>query len=375
VFGQTINKPKVAVMNFDVVGMDPSASILLTDRFRAELYKTNRYEVMERAKMEELLKEQAFQISGACNSNECVIQVGKILGTTQMVAGSVGQIGQMYSISVRIVDVETGRILGNETEDCMCPVEKVMTESMKNIARKLVGLEPDQGTQQQINSKAPVVTNERVNRTDECIDIEGNVYETVKIGNQVWMAENLSVTHYRTGEPVLEVTDNGQWMSMKNGAYSNYINDMSSVTVCGRLYNWFAVIDKRNIAPIGWHIPTDEEWKQLEIYLGMSNSDVDGAAEQRGTNEGGKLKAVGTRQWHSPNVNASDESGFAGLPCGYRGMYDGTINNIGISAHCWSSTQSDEDTAWSRALYYDRAFINRRPVHKASGLSVRCVKD
>ena len=207
-------------------------------------------------------------------------------------------------------------------------------------------------------------------------DIDGNVYKTVKIGTQWWMAENLKVTHYRNGDPIPNVTDSIEWSGLSSGAYCEYDNDANNVTTYGRLYNWLAIADSRNIAPVGWHVPTDEEWKQLEMYLGMSQADAD-TVGWRGTTEGGKLKDSGTTSWISPNTGATNESGFTALPAGSRIYQDGHFVDIGYLAIFWSSTEYDSNYSWFRALVYEYSNICR--LHyidsKLSGLSIRCVKD
>lgn len=204
-------------------------------------------------------------------------------------------------------------------------------------------------------------------------DIDGNVYQTVTIGTQVWMAENLKVTHYRNGDQIPNVTDNVTWEGLSTGAYGDYDNSVDSAAVYGRLYNWYAVSDGRGIAPTGWHVPTDQEWKQLEMQLGMSQTDADGV-NYRGTNEGGKLKETGTSHWQSPNTGATNESGFAALPGGYRVIY-GDYLNMGSIGFFWSSTQYSTNVAWYRSLDYDNAVIYRSDYTMKGGFSVRCVKD
>jgi uncharacterized protein (TIGR02145 family) len=193
-------------------------------------------------------------------------------------------------------------------------------------------------------------------------DIDGNTYATVKIGDQWWMAENLKVTHYRNGEIIPNVTDNSTWAGLTTGAYCEYNNDIANVAVYGRLYNWYAVDDNRDIAPAGWHVPTDAEWQILVDYLGG-----DAAA-------GGKMKDTGTVYWVIPNTGATNESGFTGLPGGIRDAsgYYGSREHI---ASFWSSTGIDNGNAWSRHLNYYDATIYRNSRDKVSGLSVRCVKD
>jgi len=204
-------------------------------------------------------------------------------------------------------------------------------------------------------------------------DIDGNVYQTVTIGTQEWMAENLKVTHYRNGDPIPHVTDAATWEGLTSGAYCEYDNDGGNVATYGRLYNWYAVDDSRNIAPEGWHVPTDEEWKQLEMYLGMSQSEADDAG-WRGTDEGGKLKESGTTHWASPNTGATNESGFTALPGGYR-FGSGYFDGMGYLAGFWSSTEGSSSNAWYRGLGYDDAQVYRGYHYEHYGFSVRCVRD
>lgn len=204
-------------------------------------------------------------------------------------------------------------------------------------------------------------------------DYDGNIYQTVLIGEQCWMMENLKVTHYRNGDPIPNVTDGGEWSGLSTGAYCNYDNDEGNVATYGRFYNWYAVNDSRNIAPEGWHVPTDAEWKQLEIYLGMSQAEAD-AIFWRGTDEGGKLKEAGTTHWNSPNEGATNESGFTALPGGYRDGV-GDFGNMGGAANFWSSAEYDNTNAWFRNLCNIESRIYRYYHNKRRGWSVRCVRD
>jgi uncharacterized protein (TIGR02145 family) len=204
-------------------------------------------------------------------------------------------------------------------------------------------------------------------------DIDGNVYQTIKIGNQWWMAENLKVTHYRNGDPIPNVTGSTEWDNLSSGAYCAYNNDNGNAATYGMLYNWYVVDDSRNIAPEGWHVPTDEEWKALEMHLGMSQSEADEIGD-RGTDEGGKLKEAGTTHWNSPNSGATNSSGFTALPGGYR-FYDGRFNNMGYNGYWWSATANYTGSVWFRLLQNSRSFVYRNTGHKQLGLSVRLVKD
>ena len=202
---------------------------------------------------------------------------------------------------------------------------------------------------------------------DECpellTDIDGNVYETVKIGNQFWMAENLKVTHYSNGETIPNVTDNTEWVNLTTGAYCNYNNDEMKVAIYGRLYNWFTVSDGRSIAPEGWHVPSDIEWKMLIDYLGGSSV------------AGGKMKERGTSHWFSPNTGATNESGFSALPGGYRNDRSGFFSSLSRNATFWSSTETNNPDGWSRRLSYSISRVDRHFYNKHSGFSVRCVRD
>jgi uncharacterized protein (TIGR02145 family) len=204
-------------------------------------------------------------------------------------------------------------------------------------------------------------------------DIDGNLYYTVKIGDQWWMLENLRVTHYRNGDPIPNVTDDGTWSGLSTGAYCEYDNNPANVETYGRLYNWYAVDDSRNIAPEGWHVATDDEWKQLEMYLGMSQAEADSTG-WRGTDEGGKLKEAGTVYWSPPNTGATNESGFSALPGGYRNIY-GHFFGMGDDALFWCSSEFSSSHAWHRYLDYSHSQVLRGYDPKEGGFSVRCVRD
>ncbi len=188
--------------------------------------------------------------------------------------------------------------------------------------------------------------------TKTVTDIDGNVYEIVTIGNQVWMAENLKVTHYRNGEPLPNVTDNIEWRNLDTGAYCNYNNDVAYVATYGRLYNWFAVNDSRNIAPAGWHVPSDAEWQTLDDYLGSDTNDA-----------GCKLKETGTSHWRSPNEGATNESRFSALPGGARKSLFGTFDYIGIYAFFWTSTEAPLSVSARYWALYDFSSKAQRLVH------------
>jgi uncharacterized protein (TIGR02145 family) len=220
------------------------------------------------------------------------------------------------------------------------------------------------GDAQSFTSAAPPTT---------VTDIDGNVYQTVTIGTQVWMAENLKVTRYRNGDTIPNITSGTTWAGLSTGAYCNFNNSVSNVATYGRLYNWYAASDSRNIAPVGWHVPTDAEWKQLEAHLGISQAELD-LTGYRGTNEGGKLKEAGTTHWFSPNTGATNQSGFTALPGALRD-YTGTYYDLRYYASFYTCSPSTDSDAWSRHLNAEHAEIYRFNYHRRFGLSIRCVKD
>ena len=198
--------------------------------------------------------------------------------------------------------------------------------------------------------------------TNQISDIDGNVYNTITIGTQVWMKENLKVTHYRTGEEIPLVTDNAIWWNLKTGAYCNYGNDASHVIIYGRLYNHYAVTDNRNICPVGWHVPTDNDWTTLESHLGGS------------TLAGGKMKGI--NYWSSPNTGADNSSGFTAFPGGFRdGNGFGVFSAFSYSSYYWSSTINNSSSAWFRSMFYKDSILKSANNSKALGFSVRCIKD
>lgn len=211
-------------------------------------------------------------------------------------------------------------------------------------------------------------------------DIDGNVYQTVQIGNQIWMAENLKVTNFKNGSPITNAIENSEWDSgYPLSAHCSYKNDDTNVQKYGMLYNWYAVNDSRDIAPEGWHIPTDEEWIQLEMFLGMDQAEAYSEGN-RGTNEGGKLKS--TTGWDN-NSYATNESGFSALPGGYRyGEADddytsneATFEELGKEGKFWTSTEESQGYAYARSLNYMEYDIRRYSPIKESGRSIRCIKD
>jgi len=202
------------------------------------------------------------------------------------------------------------------------------------------------------------------NQAQTIIDYDGNVYDTVTIGNNVWLKQNLKVTHYNNGFPLPNITDDSEWSNLLTGARCYYNNDSATYdSVYGALYNGYAVIDANNICPEGWHVSTNAEWQAAETFLGGI-----GIA-------GGKMKEAGTTHWASPNTGATNSSGFTGLPGGLRLPDNGDYEYITENGLWWTSTQFNNSMVWGTYLWYLSPSVEHDPVFKNFGVSIRCVKD
>ncbi|MFC2090711.1 FISUMP domain-containing protein [Bacteroidota bacterium] len=205
-------------------------------------------------------------------------------------------------------------------------------------------------------------------------DIDGNIYNTVTIGTQEWMAENLKVTKYNDGSLIELVYGSEEWRATTSGAYNYLKNDIYYKDIYGVLYNWFTVQDSRGVCPEGWHVPSDDEWKHLEMYLGISLDEIENSSvrEGRGTIEGNLLKAISG--WYD-NGNGTDEYGFLGLPSGLRNRGGGIYSDVQEEGNWWTSSESENDLVWYRKLRYDQSKVIRFADDKRWGFSIRCVKD
>jgi uncharacterized protein (TIGR02145 family) len=220
-------------------------------------------------------------------------------------------------------------------------------------------------------------------------DYDGNSYYTTKIGDQWWMASNLKTTHFADGSDILLVEGISDWdtLAAETKAYCYYNNDGNTEAFTfGALYTWAAALNGaesldnnpsgiQGVCPDGWHMPSDSEWKELEMHLGMTQVDSD-TTGPRGLYVGSKL-AVSKDLWSDGTLKNNNEfgtSGFMALPGGGR-RYDGTFGNVGENANFWSATESNEAKAWSRHIYSEYSTVHRYRSVKSDGFSVRCVKD
>jgi uncharacterized protein (TIGR02145 family) len=221
---------------------------------------------------------------------------------------------------------------------------------------------------------------------DTLTDIDGNVYAAIEIGTQVWMAENLKVTHYPDGTPIPEITDAGEWNTLAPEAQALcwFNNQIEYRDTSGALYTWAAAmygepgsdtLGPQGVCPDGWHLPTDAEWKTLEIYLGMSETEAD-SYDWRGSDEGGQLKEVGFSNWTLPNEGATNATGFTAVPGGFRSAR-GLFYSVSEYATFWTATAHGESTekAWYRTLNYEEEQVYRHYNSMQIGMSVRCVKN
>ncbi|MFN5370727.1 MAG: FISUMP domain-containing protein [Bacteroidia bacterium] len=193
-------------------------------------------------------------------------------------------------------------------------------------------------------------------------DQQGNVYKTIVIGTQEWMAENLRTSIYVNGETIANVTDATQWNNRTTGAWCYYDNNSAFDCPYGKLYNWYAVSDARKVCPTGWHLPTQSDWLALSVFIG-------------GFQGGGAIKSVGTQYWSSPNSNATNTFGFSGIPGGTRYNTFGWFGSIGFGGSWWTSGDVNQWNANRQFLRYDNGDFGNVDTPKQTGLSVRCLRD
>lgn len=195
--------------------------------------------------------------------------------------------------------------------------------------------------------------------TGKVKDSDGNMYNILKIGKQVWMGENLNVSTFRNGDSIPEAKSVEEWIEFgKEGkpSWCALSNDHSNLDLYGRLYNWYAVNDPRGLAPKDWHVASDDEWTSLIKYYG-----------------GGVIAAYNMRVTTTESAD-NRLRGFSGFPAGARAL-DGTFYGITSHGYWWTSTEDSETSAWIRMLNYEQCDIIFLIYNKGVGLSVRCVKD
>jgi uncharacterized protein (TIGR02145 family) len=225
------------------------------------------------------------------------------------------------------------------------------------------------------NSDGTAYGEEKVFKTyqDYVFDSDGNGYGTILIGDQEWMAENLKTTTYNEGTEIPNITEDVDWAGITGGAYCWYKNDKATYDKgYGTLYNWYAV-NTGILCPIGWHVPTNEEWETLVHFIDPT------ATEFWSPVAGGKLKSTRTApadhpRWDLPNTGATNEFGFSALPGGYRDI-DGTFDGALYTCFLWSSTEKSANMGMCRGINNIYGDIGWSFLNKQDGFSVRCIKD
>jgi len=227
--------------------------------------------------------------------------------------------------------------------------------------------------------------------TGSITDIDGNTYKTIVAGSQEWMAENLKVTRYRNGDAIPTGLSQSEWDNTTNGAYAIYDNNESMGEAYGLLYNWYAATSSKGLCPEGWHVPSDDEWTQFFDYLIASNSQ---ATEEnlgimlkscRKVNSllGGNCSTSVHPRWDSGGTHdGTDDFGFSGLPGGVL-FIDGLYDALGHAAVWWTTSEvdygdgnmSEDEVAWFLELGMHYEFVFRNWEWKATGCSIRCVRN
>ncbi len=317
---QQQQKKTIAVLEFNSDDLSKKELNILTNRFRSILVKTQSFDVLERDKMADILKEQDFTMSDQCNSAECAVQVGRLLGMELMVAGDVGLLGSTYSIDLRLIDVTTGKIIQTETQDYEGKIDGLLG-AMTTIANTFAGVKSSVSDNQKSTALAQSSSDTFTDPRD------GKVYKTVKIGNQVWMAENLN---YDAGK--------GSWC---------YDNNSSNCDKYGRLYDWETA---KRVAPPGWHLPSKNEFKTLLKNLGVDSTNI----------------------YEQIILNGS--SGFNALFGGSRSHND-SYNNVGSGAGFSSATERGSDRMWCLHVTRGDQRARLNSFTRTGALSVRLVMD
>jgi uncharacterized protein (TIGR02145 family) len=280
---------------------------------------------------------------------------------------ALGYVAGSHSVDTKLDSMGVaalGYVAGTKT------LTEILTESTDAGKRKITNLASPTDSLDAATKAYVDLLEAKIAALEGVKDIDKNRYEIVTIGTQTWMGENLKTTRYNDGSAIpLIADDDTAWETAStNGApaYTWNGNVASNLITYGGLYNWYAIDtlsnEGKNVCPTGWHVPTDAEWTTLTTYLGGESV------------AGGKMKEAGLARWTSPNEEATNESGFAGLPGGYRDP-SGIFSNVGNNGSWWSSTEDNTTFAWNRLLYYNGDNVNRFSFNKGFGFSVRCLRD
>jgi uncharacterized protein (TIGR02145 family) len=391
-FSLLLSQTQIAVVDFEALGVSSNDARALTNRLMIEMHRTNKFKVLEREMLDKVIEEQKFQLSG-CNADQCLVELGQIANVQQIVGGTISKVGEVFTITARLISVESGEVVESALYDYEGKIGALMKHGMANVAAQLASIqdslksanngktephkksltkvEPSKLTSIfDISTPAPL-------REGTVIDVDGNIYQTVIIGEQEWMAENLKVTHYRNGDEIQTGLGEREWYRSTEGACAPYDNDFNNFEIYGLVYNGYAVSDERNIAPSGWHVATDAEWKEMEMHLGMTQSQAD-AIMQRGGLMGIKLKSIGNGGFPSSKSYKEDIniSGFSALSGGMRSS-NGSYRDINEGIVFWTASKSrkESNSLIYRTLHTQTFGVYRYYEEKSRGYYVRCIKD
>lgn len=318
----------LAVMPLQSRTLDAEALDILSSTLASELMNTGVVRVMERSQMEKILQEQGFQKSGACDGSECAVEIGKILTVDRILLGSVGRFGTAHSLSLRLVDVQSGEVLRSVSRSMEGPQEAILTRLVPDAVRELLDVKPPEAQRPRRD-----LAKEYAGRKGSFKDArDGRSYPWIRVGNQVWMARNLD-----------RDTAGG-------GCYQGRSEKCTSY---GRLYDW---ITARIVCPADWHLPSAPEMDTLLQRTGGP------AAAGSALKDG--------RSW-----DGTDDFGFRALPAGE--LRSGTYSGEEGIARFWTATASPNSDSKSLGLYLlgstTRAVLSDED--RSTGMSVRCVLD
>lgn len=365
------SKTSIAVLNIKSSKVEKSDLTAVTNFVTTELSKYNQFKIISWDDVAKMLEYEARKQLLGCDDEKCISEIGGALGVDYILAGDMGGLGTNYIFNLKVIDINKAVTMSRVSETVSGDLG-LFIDKIPNMIKELLKI------QLVISSNEPEIKNNSESEITTVTDIDGNVYNTVKIGGQIWTVENLKVTKYNDGTPIYFAKENSNWEHCKDrGAYCfyplYYKEDERNEFKYGALYNWYAV-NSGKLAPKGWHVPTEEEWKQLLSYImyNMVNQDWHKVRET----------LISDKDW-SKIDKKNNSTGFAALPGGDRHRL-GNFNGKGNRGNWWSNTPKSQVTAFfftiSDFAYSGNSGIGKYTFiknynDKRMGLSVRLVKD
>lgn len=352
IFAITLNAQQAGKIAVYVTNDDVATANVVGSKLVISLIEKTGFEVNDRtADFTARLKAQSI----ATADNTKLSQLGKQFGVDFVCVANVSEVyGQTYT-SARILDVETATVVATAEGDSKKENLSSLVQALDAVASKLY----DTGSWTKV--------------LDKVKDIDGNEYDYIKIGNQVWLAENLKTTKYNDGTAIPNITGAEAWKSQTTGAYCWYNNTKANGDTYGVLYNFYAV-ETNKLCPSGWHVPSDSEWTTLETYLINNGYNYDGS--KTGNKIAKSLASATGWYGNTDYYDYRNKTGFTAVPGGYRST-NGDCNGMGNIGYWWSSSVSSATNSWYRSMFldYDNAGLSRGSFNKVFGFSVRCVRD